>query len=492
MAQTSFGITRRGLMAGASSIGALALLPLAGCSGRRSLPPLSIDGRVIPADAADYEAWRTGVVWQSRKPTRRPAMIVRPNTVEAVQQAVNYARENGLKVSTKSSGHNLWGNYLRDDGMLIDMWNFREVDLDVDGETAWIEPSIWSRDIMVGLGKSGRAFPAAHCASVGMGGYMLGGGVGLNWENWGGLSAHSVLGAEVITADGNLRRIDDQNDADLAWALRGGGNGFPGIVTRFHVKTYPLPKIVTSATYIFPVIRTVEAISWLQDMKTRGMLANSEPLIILAHAPMAPPDATGADAKVCVARINLFVDDEATAARQLAAIAAEPLAASTLMQIPREDWDFEKSYFETLNFRVPFNYGYFGVDSIWTDKPTEALPVLADQFVNAPGPGSHVVMSLIEPAPHPENACARIHGKLYIGIYSIGSTPEQGENAIGWLRKTADALAPFASGRYINEVDVERDAAKVESCFAREDWTRLQAVRQEYDPDGVFQGFLGT
>jgi FAD/FMN-containing dehydrogenase len=492
MARAEFGMTRRSLMAGASSLGALAILPLAGCSGKRSLPPLILDGRVVTADAADYEAWRTGVVWQSRKPIRRPAMIVRPNTVEAIQQAVNYARENGLKVSTKSSGHNLWGNYLRDDGMLIDMWNFRKVEMDSDGETAWIEPSIWSRDIMVALGKSGRAFPAAHCASVGMGGYMLGGGVGLNWENWGGLSAHSVMGAEVITADGKLRRIDDENDPDLAWALRGAGNGFPGIVTRFHVKTYPLPKIVTSATYIFPVARTVEAISWLQDMKSRGMLTNSEPLIILAHAPMAPPDATGADAKVCVARINLFADDEATAARQLATIAAEPIAASALMQIPREDWDFEKSYFDTLNFRVPFNYGYFGVDSIWTDKPTEALPVLAKQFANAPGPGSHVVMSLIDPAPHPDNACARIHGKLYAGLYSIGSTPEQGEKAIEWLRKAADAIAPFASGRYINEVDVEREAAKLESCFGQEDWVRLQAVRKKYDPDGVFHGFLGT
>jgi hypothetical protein len=149
MARPGFSVTRRGLMAGASSLGALSLLPLAGCSGKRSLPSLSLDGRVIPADAADYEAWRTGAVWQSRKPARHPSMIVRPNTVEAVQQAVTYARENGLKISTKSSGHNLWGNYLRDEGMLIDMWNFRNVEMDADGESAWIEPSVWSRDIMV-------------------------------------------------------------------------------------------------------------------------------------------------------------------------------------------------------------------------------------------------------------------------------------------------------------------------------------------------------
>lgn len=492
MARADFSMTRRGLVAGASSAGALAMLPLSGCADKRSSPTLSLDGRVITADAADYEAWRADVVWQSRKPMRRPAMIVRPNTVDAVQQAVNYARENGLKVSTKSSGHNLWGNFLRDDGMLVDMWSFRKVEMDADGEAAWIEPSVWSRDIMVELGKSGRAFPAAHCASVGMGGYLLGGGVGLNWGNWGGLAAHNVLGAEVILANGELRWVDDQNDPDLAWALRGAGNGFPGIVTRFRVKTYPLPKIVTSGTYFFPLVRTSEAVSWLEDMNARGMLANSESLIILAHAPSAPPDATGAETKVCVIRINLFVDDEETAARQLAAIAAEPVASSALMQIPRGDWDFEESYFDTLNFRGPFNYGYFGVDSLWTNAPENALPVLAEQFAKAPGPGSHVVMSLIDPAPHADNACARIHGKVFVGIYSKGATPEQGEAAIGWMRNSADALAPFASGRYINEIDVEREAAKVASCFRPEDWARLQEIRREYDPRGVFQDYFGV
>ena len=491
MTDNHFLFNRRDMMAGASGLGALSFLPLSAC-GSRTLPPLALDGRVITTEAQDYEAWRSGLVWQSRKPVRYPAMIVRPNSAEAVQQAVIYARANKLKISVKSSGHNLWGNYLRDEGMLIDMWNFRKVEIDDGGESAWIEPSVWSRDIMVALGKQGRAFPASHCASVGMGGFLLGGGIGLNWENWGGLSAHSIVGAEVVTADGKLLRIDDANNPDLTWALRGAGNGFPGIVTRFNVKTYPAPPIVTSATYIFPALRAGEAIAWLEDMKARGMLVNCEPLIILAHSPMAPPDATGPDAKACVARINLFASSDATAEKQLAAIANEPVAATALMKIPRQDWSFEKSYFETLSYKVPLNYGFFGVDNIWTNRIAEALPVLAKQFLDSPGPGSHVVMSLIDPAPHPANAAARIQGKLYIGIYSIGDTAAKGEVAIGWLRKTSDALAPFASGRYINEIDVERDGPPIASCFAPDDWKRLQAVQSKYDMEGVFQTCLGT
>jgi hypothetical protein len=81
MTDGGFVLNRRTWLAGASSLGAVGLLPLGGCSFG-SLPPLSLDGRVITPSAADYEAWRTGVVWQSRKPVRKPAMIVRPNTVE--------------------------------------------------------------------------------------------------------------------------------------------------------------------------------------------------------------------------------------------------------------------------------------------------------------------------------------------------------------------------------------------------------------------------
>ena len=133
-------LSRRELMAGSAGVALLSSFPLVGCS--RSLPALSLDGRVVMQNAPEFEEWRKGVIWQSRKPDRKPALIVRPNSAQGVAEAVKYARANGLKVAVKSSGHHVWGNFLRDDGMLIDMWNFRKVELVDDGNAAWIEPSV--------------------------------------------------------------------------------------------------------------------------------------------------------------------------------------------------------------------------------------------------------------------------------------------------------------------------------------------------------------
>jgi FAD/FMN-containing dehydrogenase len=481
---------RRSVVTGLAGLAAASLFPLGGCSKFGTLPTLELDGRVITPAHGDYEAWRTGVVWQARKPGRHPAMIVRPNSTEAVSEAVNYARANGLKVSVKSSGHNLWGNFLRDDGMLIDMWNFRKVEM--EGDAAWVEPSVWSRDIMLELGKHGAAFPASHCASVGMGGFLLGGGVGLNCLEWGGLSTYNILAAEVVTADGKIRTIDDANDSDLAWALRGAGNGFPGIVTRFKLKTFPAPTALKAGTYIFPIDQTPAAMAWVDAMVERGMLKDCEPLVILGHSPMAQPDAPPEKAKVCIVRINVFATDVSAADSQLAAIAADPGAKAAVFAKVNEDWTFEQSYYGTLDYKNPLNYGYFGVDSVWVDSPEAALPVLAREFVKAPFPGCHVVMSPIGRVAQPVNSAAKVHGRLYVGIYAVGSSAADGEKAIAWLRETARAMEPHARGRYINEVDGEAAAGRVASCFTSQDWNRVGEVRKKYDPTGLFSDYFAA
>jgi len=489
MAETGIQLDRRQLMLGSATIALASSFGLTACG--RNLPVLALDGRVVTRDAPEFEQWRTGVIWQSRKPDRKPSLIVRPNSTAAVAAAVQYARANNLKISVKSSGHHIWGNFLRDDGMLIDMWNFRKVELVDDGLAAWIEPSVWSRDIMLELAKGGRAFPAAHCASVGMGGFLLGGGVGLNWDNWGGLSAHSILAAEVVTADGKIKVIDDRNEPDLAWALRGAGNGFPAIVTRFKVKTYPLPKYLKASTFFFPIAETPAALAWVESLSKSGKLSNCEPLIILGHNPGAPPGTPNEQAKVCIVRFNLFVDNAAVATAQLDAIGADPFVAKAGFKIEKEDWTFEQSFYGTLDFRNPLNYGHFGVDSIWTSQPEKALAVLANEFVKAPTPACHVVMSPLGKRPHPANAAARAHGSLYVGLYSVGSSSAEGEKAIGWLRETSKALAPYAAGRYINEIDAESDPAKVQSCYSDEDWKKIAQVRAKYDPSGLFQNYFG-
>lgn len=488
-------IDRRTLMGGAALAATAGVLsraaPAVASIAGDGLPPLSLDGRVVTIDDPAYEEWRTGVVWQDRKPGRRPAIIVRPRTAQAVSDAIGYARKNDLKVAVKSSGHHVWANFLRDGGMLIDMWDFRRVTLDADGETAWIEPAVWSREVMVELARHGRAFPAAHCGSVGMGGFLLGGGVGLNWENWGGLSCYSVLGAEVVTADGRLRLVDDRGEPDLAWALRGAGNGFPGIVTRYKVRTYKAPAVLKASTYIFPILRTAEALAWVEALAAAGKLRKTETLTILGHSPAAGPDTPPERSKVCVVRLNVFADSAVEADAILGAVAADPGAAGAAMKIEREDWTFDQSFIGTLDPRGPLNYGHFSVDNIWTDRPREALTALAKTFVRAPSPACHVVISRIDAKMASANAAARVAGHYYVGIYGVGATAAEGDLSQQWLRGASAAIQPFASGRYINEIDPESDPAKIRGCYAAADWDRIAAVRRSYDPDRLFHDYFG-
>lgn len=480
---------RRTLLAGVASI---ALLPT-GCSEGKpdeatpNLPDL--DGRIIPANAPDFEAWRQGLVWQARKPGRAPDMIARVNSADAAAQAIRYARKAGIKVAIKSSGHHVWANFMRDSGMLLDLWPLRGVTLNQDN-TAWIEPSAWSQRIMDELGKQGRSFPAAHCASVGMGGFLLGGGVGHNWENWGGLSAYSVLGAEVVLADGSIRQISDNSDPDLMWALRGAGNGFPAVVTRFKVKTYVAPKVTRQGGYFFALNQLPDAMAWCERLVRTGKLKHCEPLVILAHNPMAPPGAKGADAKVCILFFNIFAPDAQSADEVLRYIEEAPSKPTPLMATPNIPWDIQDSFYTTLDFRNALNFGHFGVDNIWTNETQAVLPVLSEHFAKASSPASHVVMSLTSGPRQPANASARIHGKVYMGIYSVGSDAARGDEAIGWLRETSMALRPFACGRYINEIDVANTPNAPQACFTPQDWQRLEAVRRRYDPEGVFQTFM--
>ncbi|TXG77529.1 MAG: FAD-binding oxidoreductase [Rhodocyclaceae bacterium] len=92
-----------------------------------------------------------------------------------------------------------------------------------------------------------------HCPSVGLGGFTMGGGIGWNYPQRGGVSTHSIVGADVVTADGRLRRATPTENPDLYWAIRGAGPGFFGVVTRLDLQPYPLPKAILASSYIFPL-----------------------------------------------------------------------------------------------------------------------------------------------------------------------------------------------------------------------------------------------
>lgn len=484
-------IDRRALLAGATATLGIGSLGLAGCRQPAIGPMISdISGTVLEAGTSRYETWRKAMLWQSMKPDRKPAMIVRPSSNEDIATAIGLARQQNMRVSAKSGGHHIWGSQLRDKGMLIDLWDRRGVEIGSEPGTAWVEPSLWSRDLHHKLAEHGYAFPVGHCATLGMGGFLLGGGLGVNWTNWGGMSCYSVLAAEVITADGSIRIIDDTNEPELFWALRGAGNGFPGIVTRFKLKLYELPTDLRWSMYVFPVSDIESAVEFLQELTDIG-LDNTELLTLMGHGPMAPKDATGPDTKVCAVRANIFGRSAEDARRAVDLIAASEGAGRAIFKLEDQPSTFEGAFVDSIDYRAGFGLGRFGVDNVWTNSPREALKALAAEFIKAPSWKSHVVVSMrAEDLKGGVGAC-RMHGTTYAGVYASWDDAGDDEQNLEWLEACARAIRPFATGHYINEINAGANPALVEASFSKPDWKRLLSVRQGYDPDGVFEPFFG-
>ena len=456
-----------------------------------SSEPLSLSsGEVITPESRDYEIWRKAMLWQNRKPERSPDFIVRPETDQDIIETIKYARASGAKVAVKSGGHNLWGNFLRDHGVLLDMWNYRHVEVDVGAKRARVQPALWARNLMDQLLLHDLAFPVAHCATTPLGGYLLGGGLGLNWETWGGMSAASIVGAQVITAAADKIYIDENNQPDLFWALRGAGNGFPALVTEFDIQLYPAPKSIDVSFYMFPITMLPDVAAWVESFG--GALPKTERMILLTHNPQAPVDALPEARKICVARFAAFTDTKQEGDAILRAVAESPMAQQAVFKNEYQSAGFEQLFIESIDAKMGFGFGRFGVDNIWTSQTEAVMPVLRDAFIKARSRKSHTVISFADQSLQFPNAAFSVSAPVYIGAYAVWDDAEHDQENITWLRALMASLQPFSEGSYINEIDVEGAPHKLRECFSTQAWERLQHVRRTYDPDGVFHDFFGV
>ena len=209
---------------------------------RTSLSDFS--GSIITPDDAEYDAAR--VTYMA---TGQPKAVVYPHTADDIKAALRYAAENDLVLSVRSGGHSGMGHSTNDGGIIIDMKNFVETTI-VDKAKGIVRVgsgALWG-NVAHRLESEGLVVSAGDTKSVGVGGLTLGGGIGIMVRKF-GLAIDQLVGAEVVTADGRVVRADKNENADLFWALRGGGGNF-GIVTHFDFAAHRLGDVFFgSVTY---------------------------------------------------------------------------------------------------------------------------------------------------------------------------------------------------------------------------------------------------
>ena len=282
-------------------------------------------GRLLLRDEPGYEQARTGRIFNARRPDRFPAAVLLAADEADVVAGVRLATERGWPVSVRSGGHSWAAWSLRDEALLIDLGGLRDLAYDPATGVASARPAVQGGlELAPFLAERGRAFPGGHCASVGLGGYLLQGGQG--WDGRArGWACQSVVGLDVVTADGTLVRADASENSDLLWAARGAGPGFPGVVTRFYLQTYQAPRVMWHDTWTFRLDDTVGLLTWLHDVLP-GLDRRVEPVVAATRLPGVPlHDGTARpDGTVLLLHTTVAADSDEHAASLLAPLQNGP------------------------------------------------------------------------------------------------------------------------------------------------------------------------
>lgn len=201
---------------------------------------------VLPTDS-NYDEVRQ--IWNGMI-DRKPSLIARCKSADDVVMAVNFARDNGQLLSVRGGGHNIAGNAVCDNGVMIDLSLLTQVRVDENAKRAFVEPGCTLGDLDEASQKHGLATPVGINSTTGIAGLTLGGGFGWLSRKY-GMTIDNLVSANVVTADGRQLLASETENEDLFWALRGGGGNF-GIVTQFEFQLHPVGPEVLSGLIVFP------------------------------------------------------------------------------------------------------------------------------------------------------------------------------------------------------------------------------------------------
>ncbi len=444
-------------------------------------------GKMVGHAHSDYEAIRRGLVWQRAKPARRPDLIVQANSANDVVAAVNHARSHGLKVIAKSGGHSIPGSFLREDGMLIDLLGMRDVTVDPENLTATAGPGTWGPTLLHALEQHGMGFPVARGGSVAIGGFLLGGGLGFNPNTW-GIACFSVTGADVVTAGGEMLTVNARQYPDVYWAVRGAGPGFFGVVTKYYLRAYSLPGAITTSQYIHSLDNHAGVAAVLEEL-----VPNSdhrlELILLLTGNPDKQAVVAGAPEQVCIVNAVAYGADEEEARALL-----EPVAKSSLGHNPLQKTEYEPTNLKILTGETgeSFPHGRMATEGVWSNSIATVIAALSERMRQAVTPVTTVSIRFMGNARLPEDAAFSLIGSTNILSVLTWQDAKDDNRVAGWLRGTMSVLEPFSLGHYINNEDVVNYPERNRRSFTPASWTRLRALRKQYDPDNSFHDYFGV
>lgn len=455
--------------------GALAIAPalMAEASPLPKLPSLGADDALLlsPGDAL-YPHFDLAF---NRRKQKHPRLRILCKTEKAVAVAIDWVRENELPFALRSGGHSYEG-FSQSDDVVIDTRLMNAVEIDRNGQVS-VGAGAALGDIYRALAKKGLALPAGSCPTVGISGHALGGGFGFLARTH-GLTCDNLLHARVIDADARIRDVGSESEADLFWALRGGGGGSFGAASQFVFRTYPLERVIVyGMTWELAADRAAKLFAAWQDW-----------------APKAPPEITDFLRlnKNSGGTITLRCAGQSTG---LEADLARELKQNLGFEKPGETSIATYSFLGSVNhFSGGWDYesDYSKGKSAYIDKPLgpDAIAALMQSLSRNP-PGVPTIVcdayggAIAKVAPD-ETAFSHRAGVLYCMQYgTIWEDASATAHRLQQMDEAYEAIRPYMSGAYVNYCDLELD--DWQTAYWGPNYPRLREVKRKFDPANVFR-----
>lgn len=405
---------------------------------------------------------------------RRPAVIVRPLDVADVAGAVRWAAEQDLPVSVRGGGHSVAGHGVGDGALMLDLGNLRSVTVDPVAKRAEAGGGAWLEDLDRATTSHGLAAPSGTYSETGVGGLTLGDGISFLLGT-SGFACDALLGAEVVTADGEVHEVDAERDAELLWALLGGGGNF-GVVTRFDFALTPLGSVFggritfagSAARAVLEPLFELEA-SAPDELTLQAVLGRNEelggPVVSVLGAWTGALDA----AEGAWARFRRRRD-----------VLADGLGPLTYLEL------------QATGARMGSAYRHY-----WKGHFVRELsPGLADAILAAHAAGTSdggILVELIHGVAHrvPDESAAFGSRAALANVSALGIWDRSGDDEVprrvgARVRRTVRAILAPRRG-YPDYSPSDETAGRVERAFGPERFARLRAVKRRCDPDNRFR-----
>jgi hypothetical protein len=432
---------------------------------------------VLPANP-DYDAAR--VVWNGMI-DRHPAIVVRPTDTDDVISAMGFAREQDLALAVRSGGHSVGGFSTCDGGMVIDLSRMRGAAVDPDRREARTNGGAHLRELDEAAQTYGLACPVGVVGHTGVAGLTLGGGMGRLQRRY-GFTVDNLLSVDLVTADGRLIRVSDEENADLFWGVRGAGANF-GIVTSFRFRVHQLGPAVTYGWVAHPIERAHEVAAMYGELATT---VTDELWLSLGFGIAGPDDPWPELVGQPVVRLGVcHCGSEDAAERDVRSVRGNSPLADTIER---------RSYLTVQgqsDEEMAWGKRFYMKGGYGDDLTPELVDTCVEGIRAAPGGGCTIGFwaqgGAIGRVPADAMAFTGRDAAFWIGVEAFWEDPAEDERHVGWGRAAWDALTPYTTaGHYVNDL-VETGESVVRAIYGDAKYERLVGLKRTYDPDNVFR-----